>query len=125
MTLTARLLLVKQVPAGVAVSYGGTSITKRATRVGVVPMGYADGVPRHGSNALAVNFGGETLSVLGRICMDQFVIDLGPNSTAKAGDEVTLFGGEGPSVDAWAAASGTINYEIVTRLSPRVLREYL
>jgi len=88
-------------------------------------MGYADGVPRHGSNALAVNFGGKTVSVLGRICMDQFVIDLGPNSTAKAGDEVTLFGGEGPSVDAWAAASGTINYEIVTRLSPRVLREYL
>ncbi len=125
MTLTARLLLVKEVPAGVAVSYGGTSITKRATRVGVVPMGYADGVPRHGSNALAVSFGGKTVSVLGRICMDQFVIDLGPDSTAKAGDEVILFGSEGPSVDAWAAASGTINYEIVTRLSPRVLREYL
>jgi len=124
MSLTARLLLVKEVPAGVAVSYGGTAITKRATRVGVVPMGYADGVPRHGSNALAVALGGKTAPVLGRICMDQFVIDLGPNSTAKAGDEVTLFGASGPSVDAWAAASGTINYEIVTRLGPRVLREY-
>lgn len=124
MTLTARLLLVKDVPAGVAVSYGGTAITKRATTVGVVPMGYADGVPRHGSNALVVGFDGKLVSVLGRICMDQFVIDLGPNSTAKAGDEVTLFGNGGPSVDAWASASGTINYEIVTRLGPRVLREY-
>jgi alanine racemase len=125
MTLTARLLIVKEVPEGVAVSYGGTSITKRATTVGVVPMGYADGVPRHGSNTLAVGFDGKTVAVLGRICMDQFVIDLGPNSPAKAGDEVTLFGTNGPSVDAWAAASGTINYEIVTRLGPRVLREYL
>jgi alanine racemase len=125
MTLTARLLIVKEVPEGVAVSYGGTAMTKRATAVGVVPMGYADGVPRHGSNALAVGFAGSTVAVLGRICMDQFVIDLGPNSTAKAGDEVTLFGTNGPSVDAWAAASGTINYEIVTRLGPRVLREYV
>lgn len=124
MSLTARLLLVKDVPAGVAVSYGGTAITKRATTVGVVPMGYADGVPRHGSNVLAVGYRGEIVPVLGRICMDQFVIDLGPNSTAKAGDEVTLFGADGPSVDAWASASGTINYEIVTRLGPRVLREY-
>lgn len=124
MSLTARLLLVKDVPAGVAVSYGGTAITKRATTVGVVPMGYADGVPRHGSNVLSVGFDGKIVSVLGRICMDQFVIDLGPNSDAKAGDEVTLFGTGGPSVDAWAAASGTINYEIVTRLGPRVLREY-
>ncbi len=124
MSLTARLLLAKDVPAGVAVSYGGTAITKRATTVGVVPMGYADGVPRHGSNALAVGFEGKIVPVLGRICMDQFVIDLGPNSKAKAGDEVTLFGTGGPSVDAWAAASGTINYEIVTRLGPRVLREY-
>ena len=125
MTLTARLLLVKEVPEGVAVSYGGTSITKRATTVGVVPMGYADGVPRHGSNVLTVGFDGKNVSVLGRICMDQFVIDLGPNSGARAGDEVTLFGTNGPSVDAWAAASGTINYEIVTRLGPRVLREYI
>ena len=124
MSLTARLLLAKDVPAGVAVSYGGTAMTKRATTVGVVPMGYADGVPRHGSNALAVGFDGKIVPVLGRICMDQFVIDLGPNSKAKAGDEVTLFGTGGPSVDAWAAASGTINYEIVTRLGPRVLREY-
>ncbi|OIQ76499.1 alanine racemase [mine drainage metagenome] len=124
MSLTARLLLVKDVPAGVAVSYGGTAITKRATTVGVVPMGYADGVPRHGSNLLVVGFDGRIVPVLGRICMDQFVIDLGPNSNAKAGDEVTLFGNDGPSVDAWASASGTINYEIVTRLGPRVLREY-
>ncbi|HUW77486.1 MAG TPA: alanine racemase [Candidatus Nanopelagicaceae bacterium] len=125
MSLTARLLLVKDVPEGVAVSYGGTAITQRATRVGIVPMGYADGVPRHGSNALSVGFDGKVTPVLGRICMDQFVIDLGPNSQAKAGDEVTLFGPSGPSVDDWAIASTTINYEIVTRLGPRVMREFV
>jgi len=124
MTLVASLMLVKEVPSGVAVSYGGTAITKHATKVGVVPMGYADGVPRHGSNALKVNVGDYEAPVLGRICMDQFVIDLGPDSTAKAGDEVVLFGEGGPTVDAWASASGTVNYEIVTRLGPRVAREY-
>ena len=124
MTLVASLMLVKEVPSGVAVSYGGTAITKHATKVGLVPMGYADGGPRHGSNALKVNVGDYEAPVLGRICMDQFVIDLGPDSTAKAGDEVVLFGEGGPTVDAWASASGTVNYEIVTRLGPRVAREY-
>ncbi len=124
MSLTAKLLLVKDVPGGVAVSYGGTAITKSATKVGVVAMGYADGVPRHASNSLSVSVDGKVVPVLGRICMDQFVIDLGRDSLSKAGDDVLLFGDGGPSVDDWAAASGTINYEIVTRIGPRVERVY-
>ena len=127
MTLAARLALVKRVPAGSGVSYGHTYVTDRETMVGLVPLGYADGVPRHASSRAEVLVGGVRRPVAGRVCMDQFVVDLGPGSSAVAGDEVLLFGagerGE-PTAADWARAAGTIAYEVVTRLGPRVPRSY-
>jgi alanine racemase len=127
MTLAADLVLVKRVPAGSGVSYGHTYTTDRATTLGLVPLGYADGVPRNASNIGPVLAAGRTRTVAGRVCMDQLVLDLG-DDRAAAGDEVVLFGtGEdgGPTAQDWAAATGTISYEIVTRVGPRVPREYL
>lgn len=127
MTLRGRLALVKRVGAGAGVSYGHTHVTSRATTLGLVPLGYGDGIPRHVSNRGAAYASGGLRPVVGRICMDQFVIDLG-SADAAAGDEVVLFGtgddGE-PTADDWAAAADTINYEIVTRIGPRVPRRYV
>ena len=123
MTLRAKLHLVKSVPAGSPVGYGATEKTTRDTRLGVVSMGYADGIPRIARNA-GVTFNGERAPIIGRVSMDQFVVDLGPNSSAKSGDWVTIFGDEGFSADDWASASGSVNYEIVTRIGPRVPRIY-
>ncbi|MFI6522367.1 alanine racemase [Spirillospora sp. NPDC050679] len=126
MTLTADASLVKRVPAGSGVSYGHTYTTERDTNLAVVPAGYGDGVPRHGSNLLEVLAGGARRRIAGRVCMDQFVIDLGDDVIA-AGDEIVLFGpgdrGE-PTAQEWADALGTISYEIVTRIGSRVPRVY-
>lgn len=133
MRLEAQLALTKQVPAGHGVSYGHAYVTARDTVLGVVPLGYADGIPRHASGAAnvlgaPVQVAGRRTGVAGRICMDQFVVDLGPDAREVAGDVVVLFGpgteGE-PTAQDWAQAAGTICYEIVTRISPRVPREYL
>jgi alanine racemase len=129
MTARARLAMVKPVQAGDGVSYGHTWIADRATTVGLVPVGYADGVPRHASNVGEVFAEGARRPIRGRICMDQFVIDLGADeaeaSDAKPGDEVVLFGtgaGGEPTATDWAEAAGTINYEIVTRIGGRFTR---
>jgi alanine racemase len=94
--------------------------------LGLVPIGYGDGVPRHAGNTAEVWAAGSRHRIRGRVCMDQFVIDLGDSSVA-AGDEVVLFGpgtsGE-PTADDWARACGTIHYEIVTRMGGRLLRRY-
>ena len=124
MTLKARLVTVKPVPAGTGVSYAHAYHTANDTEVALVPMGYADGVPRAGSGVLPVRVGDATLPVAGRVCMDQFVVDLHGNP-AEAGDVVVLFGDGGaghPTATQWAQASGTIGYEIVTRIGPRVPR---
>ena len=127
MTLAADLVHVKRVPAGVGVSYGHTYTTTRETTLGLVPLGYADGVPRAGGNAGPVRVAGRTSSVAGRVCMDQIVLDLDDDEVA-VGDEVVLFGpgehGE-PTAQDWAEATGTISYEIVTRIGPRVPRVYV
>jgi alanine racemase len=128
MTAHARVALVKRVPAGEGVSYGHTYFTQRETTLALVPVGYADGVPRHGSNVGPVWINGKRYTVAGRVCMDQIVVDCGDDPVA-AGDEAVLFGpgdrGE-PLADDWAAAIGTINYEIVTRFgSQRVPRAYI
>ena len=130
MTLRGRLALVKDVGAGAGVSYGHTHVTSSPTTLGLVPLGYGDGIPRHVSNRGAVLAAGKQCPIVGRVCMDQFVIDLGasPASQAAAGDEVVLFGtgaDGGPTADDWAAAADTINYEIVTRIGPRVPRRYV
>ena len=127
MRLKAKLHLVKAVKAGVSVGYGGTAITKSDTKLGVVTLGYADGVPRNANNLAGVFVDGKRAPLIGRVSMDQFVVDLGINSSAKTGDEVIVFG-DGSSgeytADEWAKASGTINYEIVTRIGSRVPRIY-
>ncbi|GGK14036.1 alanine racemase [Pilimelia terevasa] len=124
MTVRARVVLTKRVPAGTAVAYGHTYTTDRETTLALLPLGYADGVPRAASNAGAVLLGGEVRPVAGRVSMDQIVVDCGDAPVAP-GDVATLFGPDRPTVDDWAAAAGTINYEIVTRFgSARVPRVY-
>ncbi len=126
MQVRAKLHLVKSVPAGSAVGYGALHVTKHATKLGVVAMGYADGIPRIALNAGVFVNGGKA-PIIGRVSMDQFVVDLGPNSLAKSGDWVIIFGdgsrGE-YTADDWGDASSSINYEIVTRIGPRVPRIY-
>jgi alanine racemase len=124
MTVVARLALVKRVPAGQGVSYQHRYTTSRETTLGLVPLGYADGVPRQATNLGPLLAGGALRTIAGTVCMDQFVVDL-EDAPANAGDEVILFGpgdqGE-PSAQDWADACGTISYEIVTRIGPRVPR---
>lgn len=128
MRLVAHLSSVKPCPAGQGISYGHTYTTPADTLLGLVPMGYADGIPRNASSVGPALVGGRRLSIAGRVCMDQFVLDLGADYDGAAGDEVVLFGrgaaGE-PTAQDWAAATGTINYEIVTRVGARVPRVYL
>ena len=127
MKLKAKLHLVKFVEAGAQVGYGGTAVVKADTKIGVITMGYADGIPRNTNNSAGVFVGGKRAPLLGRVSMDQFVVDLGLDSTAKTGDEVVIFGDGSAgeyTVDEWASAAGTINYEIVTRIGPRVPRIY-
>jgi len=138
LTLRAKLHLVKDVPAGSKVGYGGTAEVKTDTKIGVVVMGYADGVPRNADSSAGVLVGNKMSPIIGRVSMDQFVVDLGKESQARAGDWAYLIGGvigseKGDSytsdtcytADSWAEACGTINYEIVTRIGPRVKRMYL
>jgi len=126
MQLRAKLHLVKEVPAGEPVGYGATEFTKSKTKLGVVAMGYADGIPRIAHDA-GVFINGGRAPIIGRVSMDQFVVDLGADSTAQSGDWVIIFGDGAKgeyTADDWAAASGSINYEIVTRIGPRVPRTY-
>lgn len=124
MTLKSRLVTVKPIPAGTGVSYAHAYVTEADTEVGLVPLGYADGIPRAGSNVLPVQISDATLQISGRVCMDQVVVDL-HGAAAQAGDEVVMFGDARhghPTATDWAQASGTIGYEIVTRIGPRVPR---
>jgi alanine racemase len=127
MMLRARLALIKQVGAGHGVSYGHTYVTASDTRLALVPLGYGDGVPRHASSRAEVQLGGTRHRIAGRVCMDQFVLDIG-DAPAEVGDEVVLFGdgADGsPTAHDWAVACDTIGYEIVTRIGPRVPRRYV
>ncbi|ASN52557.1 alanine racemase [Sinomonas sp. R1AF57] len=129
MTLRATLSQAKRVRADQGVSYGLLYHTRDAATLALVPLGYADGVPRTSSGG-PVQIAGETHRVAGRVAMDQVVVDLGPDPepASLAGAEAVLFGtgdNGGPTADDWARAAGTINYEIVTRISPRVPRVYV
>lgn len=123
MELSASIVSVKRVPAGTGVSYGYLHRTEGPSTLALVPLGYADGVPRHALGA-RVLIGDELFPVAGRIAMDQFVVDVGDRSVA-VGERAVLFGDPAtgaPTADDWADAAGTIGYEIVTRLGRRVTR---
>jgi alanine racemase len=127
MTVRTHLAMVKAIEAGDSVSYGATWTAEHPTSVGLVPVGYGDGVPRHASNAAEVAVAGKRRPIRGRVCMDQFVVDLG-GDRPPAGAEVVLFGPpvEGlPTAQDWAEACDTINYEIVTRIGGRMTRRYV
>ena len=127
MSLRAEAALVKRVQSGEGVSYGHIYHTTAATTLVLVPLGYADGIPRHAGNRAPVQVAGARFRISGRVCMDQFVVDVG-NQAVAAGDPVVLFGsghdGE-PTAQDWAEAAETIHYEIVTRVGPRVPRRYV
>ena len=127
MELSAEVVAVRRVQAGRGVSYGYTYRTAGDTTLALVGIGYADGVPRQASNAGPVMINGVRATVSGRIAMDQFVVDVG-DAPVRAGDRAVLFGDPStgvPSADEWASAASTINYEIVTRIGPRVRRRYV
>ena len=127
MTARADLALVKRVEAGAAVSYGRTWTAEHATTLGLVPVGYAEGLPRAGSNRGEVQVAGRRRPVRGRICMDQLVVDLDGDDPG-AGADAVIFGpgthGE-PTAQDWAEACGTISYEIVTRIGGRMVRRHV
>ncbi|QFY13993.1 alanine racemase [Nonomuraea phyllanthi] len=126
MTLVAQVGLVKRVHEGSGVSYAHLYVTERETTLGLVPLGYADGILRHATGRAEVLAGGRRRTVAGRVCMDQFMIDMG-DDPLSAGDEVVLFGpGDGgePTAQEWADTLGTITHEIVTRIGSRVPRVY-
>ncbi len=124
MTLASTVALTKRVPAGTGVSYLHRHVTSGETTLALVPLGYADGVPRAAGGLGPVQVGGRRRMIAGTVCMDQFVLDVGDDPVA-AGDEVLVFGpgddGE-PTAQEWAEVLGTINYEIVTRVGARVPR---
>jgi alanine racemase len=127
MTVRARAALTKRVPAGVGVSYGHTYFPGSETTLLLVPVGYADGVPRAAGNRAPVLAAGAHRTIAGRVCMDQFVLDVG-DAEVRAGDEVVLWGpgdrGE-PTAQDWADAVDTIHYELVTRIGGRFTRRYV
>jgi len=127
MTVQAGVALAKRVPAGSGVSYGHTYVTDRETTLALVPVGYADGVPRAAGNRAPVLAAGAQRVIAGRVCMDQFVLDVG-DAAIEAGDPVVLWGpgdqGE-PTAQQWADAVDTIHYELVTRVGGRFTRRYV
>ncbi|WP_297564935.1 alanine racemase [uncultured Arcanobacterium sp.] len=125
MQLEADIVSTRDVPAGTGISYGHTVTLEKATHLGTVPLGYADGVPRHASNSASVVINGQDCPILGRICMDQFVVDA---PGVQPGDIAVLFGDSAKgyaTADDWAADSGTIGYEIICRLGARIPRQYV
>jgi len=128
MSLKSRIISLKKIHQGQSVSYGRTWRAKRDTTVAVLPIGYAMGYSRFLSNSGQVIFRGKKVPVVGRVCMDLIVIDLGVNPKATLGDEVILIGGKGKlsiTVEETAQTIGTIPYEIVCTLGKGLPREYL
>lgn len=120
MALKSRLIGTQELRAGDAVGYGGMYRAEGPMRVGVVACGYADGYPRHAPTGTPVVVDGVRTRLLGRVSMDMLAVDLGPVPRAQAGAPVTLWGDEGLSVDDVATAAGTIGYELLCAVAPRV-----
>ncbi|KAA8886464.1 alanine racemase [Nocardia colli] len=128
MTFQARVVQVKRIAAGEGVSYGHTWIAPRDTTIALIPAGYADGVFRPLSGRFEVWLGGARHPNVGRVCMDQFVVDLGDNAAnVQEGDVAVMFGGEAgaPRAEDWAARLDTLNYEVVCSPRGRAARRYL
>lgn len=127
MELFSHITYVKEVGPGAAVSYGGTFVTDRVTRIATIPVGYADGYPRALSNKGRVLIHGKSARILGRICMDQFMVDVTNIPEASAGDEVTLVGRDGDemiSMEELGDLSGRFSYEFACEVNKRVPRVY-
>ncbi|WP_415647332.1 alanine racemase [Stackebrandtia soli] len=124
MSVRARLTQVKRLPAEHGISYGHTYVTDRPTTVAVVPLGYADGIPRSTSNKAEVLINGERHPIVGRVCMDQVVVKLG-KAKAHPGDVAEFFGDGEITADDWAIWHDTISYEILTSIGARVRRRYV
>ncbi len=124
LTLDAPVVFVKRVRAGTEVGYGAGWTAPRDTVIATVRLGYADGYPRALSSVGRAHLNGRTATVAGRVCMDQVMLDLGPDGEASAGDRATFVGGSGPSAVSVAAAAGSFVYELVTGWSARVERVY-
>lgn len=127
MRVEVPIALVKRVPAGTGVSYGHTYVTACESTLVLIPVGYADGIPRAASGKAPVSINGRRYTISGRVCMDQFVVDIG-DDPAQAGDVAVLWadGSNGtPTVQDWADAVGTIHYELVTRIGGRFAHHYI
>lgn len=120
MTFSARLIGVQTLAKGAGVGYGHTFIAPCAMRVGVAACGYADGYPRHASTGTPITVDGMLTRVLGRVSMDMLAVDLTPAPEAHVGSPVIMWGRGGPSVDDVARAAGTIGYELLCAVAPRV-----
>lgn len=125
MRLKARIGMLKSVPAGTTVSYGCTFTTQKPSRIATLPIGYADGWSRMLSGKTEVLIGGRRAPQVGRICMDQCMVDVTALEGVKEGDEATLFGDPLLTTDEVAGKLGTINYELVCMVGKRVPRVYL
>lgn len=125
MELETRVLFLKEVPAGTPISYGLSYRTSERTTIATLPVGYGDGYFRLLSNKAEVRIGDRRYPVAGRICMDQTMIDLGPQSSVAIDDPVVLFGPGGPDAEDLSESIGTIPYEITCSVSKRVPRIYL
>lgn len=128
LSLTTRILLLKRVPPGTPISYGRTFVTRRESVIAVLPIGYADGYPRALSNAGRVLVRGRAAPVVGRVCMDLTMVDVTDVPGAAEGDEAVVIGAQGAAaitVEEVAAGAGTIAYEILCGIGPRVPRRYL
>ena len=128
MSFKTHVVFVKTVPAGTPVSYGCTYITPRETRIATLAVGYADGLPRLWSGKGRVLIDGKEAPIIGRICMDQCMVDVTDLPGVAVGDSVTLFGVDGEAVlsaDTLAETIGTIGYELVCNINPRVPRVYV
>ncbi|TAM87926.1 MAG: alanine racemase [Candidimonas sp.] len=123
MTLSAELISVRRIPAGYRVGYGHLFSAPRPMTIGVVCCGYADGYPRHAPTGTPVTVGGVRTRVLGRVSMDMLAVDLTAVPNARVGLRVVLWGEGGPTVDEVAASCGTIGYELLCAVAPRVPRK--
>jgi alanine racemase len=124
MTVKSKIAYVRQLEKGEGVSYSHKYVAEQATTVGLIPVGYADGIPRNATNAGHVTYKGARYPIVGTVCMDQFVVEFGA-TPVELGDEVTVFGAGAADAHEWALSAGTIGYELVTRLGSRISREYV